>query len=83
MVDSIEFPCIVCMDNCIEDQEAVCCNMCKNWTHLKCINLSRKKFDLLSKSSLPGNSSIKIWLPFSVIAKKYELDKLISHFSYE
>ena len=25
MVDSIEFPCIVCMDNCIEDQEAICC----------------------------------------------------------
>ena len=53
MVDSIEFPCIVCMDNCIEDQEAICCDMCENWTHLKCINLSRKKFDLLSKSSLP------------------------------
>ena len=53
MVDSIEFSCIVCMDNCIEDQEAICCDMCENWTHLKCINLSHKKFDLLSKSSLP------------------------------
>ena len=31
--------------------------MCKNRTQLKCINLSRRKFDLLPKSSLPYNCS--------------------------
>ena len=52
-VDNIDFPCIICTDNCVEGQEAICCSICEEWTHLNCSNLSKKRFNILSKSAMP------------------------------
>lgn len=43
-----EFPCCVCMGFCLEDSNCILCDVCKNWFHRECVNLSHKKFSELS-----------------------------------
>ena len=46
-------PCCVCKNDCLENQDSICCNICNNWTHLKCSNLNRRRFNYLCKSDAP------------------------------
>ena len=43
-----DFPCCVCMGFCLEDSYCILCDVCKNWFHRECVNLSHKKFNVLS-----------------------------------
>ena len=44
-----KFPCVKCK-NCVRtNQKSVCCDLCNNWVHFKCTNLSVEQFEQLSR----------------------------------
>ena len=56
LLDSLisDYPCAVCMGFCLEEANCIQCDLCLNWFHRECVNLSLKKFteltnDLTSK----------------------------------
>ena len=48
--DISNYPCTVCMGFCLEDENCILCNICLNWFHKECVNLSNEKFRLLSNN---------------------------------
>ena len=54
-----KYPCVACLGPCkMNCQDSICCNLCDEWTHVKCSNLS---IDAFRKYCLPENSEIPFW----------------------
>ena len=51
MQDKGSYPCTICHSACLDNENSLCCDDCDNWTHLKCTNLSFKRFKFLSNSN--------------------------------
>ena len=47
---TMEFPCSVCAQECLE--ETIQCSNCMNWVHCKCLNLSDKDLQTWSAVQL-------------------------------
>ena len=45
------YPCSVCMGFCLENENCIQCDVCLNWFHKGCVNLSNKKFRILSNTN--------------------------------
>ena len=66
--DISNYPCTVCMGFCLEDENCILCNICNNWFHKECVNLSNEKFRLLS-----NNINSKFTCTICVFNKKCEV----------
>ena len=47
IADIFNYPCTICMGFCLENENCVQCDLCLNWFHKECVNLSNEKFKLL------------------------------------
>ena len=45
------YPCAICMGFCLETENCIQCDLCLNWFHKNCVQLSNEKFRFLSNSS--------------------------------
>ena len=45
------YPCTVCMGFCLEDENCIQCDLCLNWFHKECVNLSNDRFRFLSDTN--------------------------------
>ena len=67
-IDISNYPCAVCMGFCLEDEDCIQCNLCFNWFHKECVNLSNKKFKLLG-----SNINAKFTCTICIHKKKCEV----------
>ena len=49
---NINYPCKKCLRECIENADAICCDLCLQWLHLSCSGLSKKEFKKSCMSSV-------------------------------
>ena len=73
----IKYPCSSCQKPCKSNQRCICCDICQLWTHLICITLTLKEFDILGSSDLTYfcQSCINDTFPFSLITDAELLDE--------
>ena len=50
---NIKHPCVVCSKSCTKVQEAICCNICDEWTHKKCACLTEEEFEVYCSTDKP------------------------------
>ena len=62
--------CLVCKK--YVNSDCICCNICDQWLHFRCSNLSKSQFFLLSQSNEPYfcYSCLMQVIPFSLVNKK-------------
>ena len=62
-----KFPCLIC-GNCVkEGNNAIYCNTCKLWVHLKCTNFSKAQYDIMSLAPDEPYSCVKCQLSDSIV----------------
>ena len=47
----VNFPCSVCEKPVAINHEAVCCDICNKWVHIRCNNICKKTYRCLKKRS--------------------------------
>ena len=77
---SLFYPCLVCGDHCFNDsvhQPSINCDICQQWVHHKCSNLTVNQFNKYGRISDPFYCSncVAENIPFSKLSKP-KLDKL-------
>ena len=50
---SVNFPCNLCCKPVAKNHRAICCDICDQWVHIKCNNVSPAAYELLTKSDSP------------------------------
>ena len=51
-----KYPCLICKQPCIDNrQDSICCNICDEWVHRKCTDLTPAQFD----SYVPSDTNDK------------------------
>ena len=53
MIEIIKFPCAVCLKTVAKNHNAICCDSCDKWVHLKCNFLDKKTYKKLQKDNSP------------------------------
>ena len=49
-----KFPCLVCKSPCIKNrQDSICCNLCDEWVHRKCTDLTPAQFNSYASTDIP------------------------------
>ena len=63
----VNFPCSVCEKPVGINHEAVCCDKCNKWVHIRCNNICKKSYRCLKKDPTPWYCKLCICveLPFS------------------
>ena len=46
---SINYPCKKCLNECDEDHDCICCDICDVWLHVSCSGLTYRKFKSIRK----------------------------------
>ncbi len=49
----VKDPCAVCQKGCRQNQKAIQCDLCDEWSHAKCIGMNNTEYYELSHSSMP------------------------------
>lgn len=49
----VQFPCVLCSKCVSVRHKVVLCDICENWVHKKCANISNQNYELLSSSTEP------------------------------
>ena len=49
----VNFPCSVCEKPVGINHEAVCCDKCNKWVHIRCNNICKKSYRCLKKDPTP------------------------------
>ena len=64
-----KFPCLICKKVVARNHNALCCDSCNLWVHIKCNNISKKCYNTLKRDSNPWfcKNCIKKAIPFSSI----------------
>ena len=91
---NIKFPCGVCCKPVANNHNALCCDSCDSWVHIKCNFLNKYTYKKLQKDKSPWFciNCIKSQLPFqsqvnidlqsehnSLAAKKAKLEEIFEH----
>ena len=65
----VNFPCSVCEKPVAINHEAVCCDNCNKWVHIRCNNTCKKTYKCLKKDRTPWYCKlcIRSELPFSTL----------------
>ena len=73
----VNFPCSVCEKPVGINHEAVCCDKCNKWVHIRCKNICKKAYGCLKKDPTPWYCKLCIGakLPFSKL-NNTEFDRL-------
>ena len=73
----VSFPCSVCEKPVAINDEAVCCDNCNKWVHIRCSNTCKKTCRCLKKAPTPSYCKlcIRSELPFSTL-NNTEFDRL-------
>ena len=50
---SVKFPCNLCCKPVAKNHHAICCDICDQWVHIKCNNVSPADYELLKSSGSP------------------------------
>ena len=53
MSSAIKFPCKICENNVTNSDQAIQCDLCDSWVHIKCNDLNYIDYKLLQNSNDP------------------------------
>ena len=53
MTDSKKFPCGICLKTVANNHNALCCDSCDKWVHIKCNFLNKYTYKKLQKDNFP------------------------------
>lgn len=70
-----KFPCYVCQNECYKSMERIQCETCRQWAHIKCINLDREKADRLQHFTCSEKCELNE-LPFCAL-NSHDFDKVV------
>ena len=51
---TVKYPCVECLCNVRNNQDAILCGECQRWFHAKCINMGKAKKTILRIIASPG-----------------------------
>ena len=65
----VKFPCSICEKPVAISHEAVCCDVCNRWVHIRCNNICKKTYSDFKKDPIPWfhKSCMQKEIPFSNI----------------
>ena len=61
----VNFPCSVCGKPVGINYEAVCCDKCNKWVHIRCNNICKKSYRCLKKDQTPWYCKLCICSKFA------------------
>ena len=61
----VNFPCSVCEKPVGINHEAVCCDKCNKWVHIRCNNICKKSYRCLKKDPTPWYCKLCICSKFA------------------
>ena len=66
-----KFPCSICPKNVAKNHNAVCCDICNLWVHIKCNNITKYCYRKLQNDKEPCycKKCIKNIVPFSQLSE--------------
>ena len=75
-----QFPCLVCGRACIDNrQNSICCNICDEWVHLKCTDLSLEQFHALVSPDHTGTPYYCTNCLYGSTPRNRDLDSTTGH----